>query len=70
MVSPQDRNSTATTEDWSNPNDESDEMQRYSTVTQNSNYQGGKRRRTRKSRKHRKSRKSRKHRKSRKSRKY
>jgi len=59
--SPQDRNSTATTVDWSNPNDSDEEMQRYSTVTNNGqNYQGG-RRKSRKHRKSRKSRKSRKH---------
>jgi hypothetical protein len=62
LISPQDRNSTATTEDWSNPNDEDDEMQRYSTVTNNGqNYQGGRRRKSRKHRKSRKYRKSRKH---------
>jgi hypothetical protein len=66
FISPEDRNSDATTVDWGNPDDESDEMQRYSTVTNNGqNYQGGRRksRKQRKSRKHRKSRKSRKSRK-------
>jgi len=50
-IYPQDRNSTATTEDWSNPNDYDDEMQRYSTVTNNGQYYRGGRRKSRKSRK-------------------